>query len=781
MSEAESSLDRIGRYTVLRQVGTGGYATVLCARLEGEGGFARVVAIKRLLPHLADEPAIASMFLDEARIASRIRHPNVVSVLDVVEEGGELYLVMDFVRGEPLSELLARCDGPVPERIAVGIASQLLRGLHAAHEAKGEEGAPLEVVHRDVSPQNVLVGEDGTARVTDFGIAKAVGRSQSTGDGRVKGKVRYMAPEQVRAEVLDRRADVYAAGVVVWEMLAGRAMFSGEAATVLYEVLKGAASPPGAGVLDPIVMRALALDPAERYPTALDFAVALEAAEKPASADEIAVWARGLPESEAAAERRLLSAMLAEIEATAPYPHAPPGRSIETGAAVVSDRSGARAATVGATTALSSRRRIAAVAGALGVVAAITIGAFALRKSRDHGGADAKSSTTETVTAPSPPACPTCCVKKIFSGADVDSTCAVRADGKLYCWGDNARGVLREKGEKGIPKPTLVEAVIDPSDLALTRMFAFAVVQGKLAGWGTDMFGVLRTGREGERGRLAVDMRVDAISARGDLPSICVVQEGKVSCWGSTQTGQAGLGPENVMTGDPQPIALPIGEAVEVEHVGNGGVCARGAAGAWSCWGNMTPWVQEISIRRKNPRDPSAGFETSYTVGKPDARAGAEAIAGGGLGGCLLSAGKIRCWGSDRLCQVRPDGSGPDIAAPEDRSVPAPLASGVRAIASGFAHHCAIAGDGDVYCWGATDSGQAGAAGGRDDARVCDPIRIPLPRPAKMLALGARHTCVLTDDGAVSCFGANAAGQLGRGSMTNGEAAPAPVAMVCGD
>src|SRR4051812_48938415 len=202
----------IGRYMLDRPIGSGGMATVHLGRLLGPAGFSRTVAIKRLHPQFAKDPEFVTMFLDEARLAARVRHPNVVSTLDVVALDEELFLVMDYVPGETLSrlarELRARGES-VPPAIAISILSGVLFGLHAAHDARSESGEVLGIVHRDVSPQNILVGEDGVARVLDFGVAKAAGRASQTEAGLVKGKLAYMSPEQLRGEAIDRRTDVY--------------------------------------------------------------------------------------------------------------------------------------------------------------------------------------------------------------------------------------------------------------------------------------------------------------------------------------------------------------------------------------------------------------------------------------------------------------------------------------------------------------------------------------------------------------------------------------------
>lgn len=276
----------VGRYVLFDELASGGMATVHLGRLVGAGGFSRTVAIKRLHPHFAKDPDFRAMILDEARIVSRIQHTHVIPTLDVVAEGEDILLVMEYVHGEPAARLMraARSTGRrLPVHAVLTIMAQTLYGLHAAHEARDDHGKPLNVVHRDVSPQNILVGVDGVTRVLDFGVAKAAGRIQSTRDGSLKGKLPYMPPEQIRGEPVDRRTDVYAAAVVLWEMLVGRMLFRGENdAAILHSILHAPVPSPGSevpivsGALDHIVMRGLARDPAQRYATALEMAEALQ-------------------------------------------------------------------------------------------------------------------------------------------------------------------------------------------------------------------------------------------------------------------------------------------------------------------------------------------------------------------------------------------------------------------------------------------------------------------------------------------------------------------------
>src|SRR5512142_270923 len=223
----------IGRYALYDEIASGGMAVVHIGRLLGQAGFSRTVAIKRLHPQFARDPNVVSMLLDEARLAVRVQHPNVVAPLDVLVVQGEVLVVMEYVSGDTLARLQrspANAEHPPSSAIVTGIICNALYGLHAAHEAVGENGQPLHIVHRDVSPQNIMVGLDGIARVLDFGVAKAAMRSHCTTDGVVKGKVAYMAPEQIEAREVDRRTDIFAAGIVAWEALSGRRLFSADQA-----------------------------------------------------------------------------------------------------------------------------------------------------------------------------------------------------------------------------------------------------------------------------------------------------------------------------------------------------------------------------------------------------------------------------------------------------------------------------------------------------------------------------------------------------------------------
>jgi eukaryotic-like serine/threonine-protein kinase len=294
----------VGRYVLYDEIASGGMASVHMARLIGPAGFSRVVAAKRLHAAYAKDPDFTIMLLDEARLASRVRHPNVVPTLDVVAAEGELLLVMEYVPGETLARLLRasrRAGWIPPPNVVIRILIDVLRGLHAAHEARDASGDALRIVHRDVSPQNVLVGTDGSARLLDFGVAKAVSRVQTTHEGQLKGKLGYIAPEQISGLPVDRRADVFTASIVTWESIAGRRLFVGDdpgstLAQVLYAPIPSLRE-TGCDVpeeLDRAIARGLEREPQLRFESAEAMARELEAAQQPAPRGHISAWVEQL-------------------------------------------------------------------------------------------------------------------------------------------------------------------------------------------------------------------------------------------------------------------------------------------------------------------------------------------------------------------------------------------------------------------------------------------------------------------------------------------------------
>lgn len=291
-SPAGSNVDRAhprvirGRYHVLFRLGTGGMAAVYVARDAQAAGGAALVAVKLLHAHLVTEADFERDFMREAAIASRIQHPNVVGVGESGTEAGTPYLLMEYVRGDTLGTLQKRTlerGGAVPVPVVLRIVVDVLHGLHAAHELRAADGTPSALVHRDVSPQNVLVDTDGVAKLTDFGVARIAERTAFTAAGLVKGKLRYMSPEQVVGKELDRRTDLWAVGVMLWELLACRRLYEGDDGNVVFQLVAGKV-PPLAGVRPDLPAAliglfdvALARDLDQRFESAAAFAAALEA------------------------------------------------------------------------------------------------------------------------------------------------------------------------------------------------------------------------------------------------------------------------------------------------------------------------------------------------------------------------------------------------------------------------------------------------------------------------------------------------------------------------
>ena len=305
------------RYILGSPIASGGMATVYLGR---PLSLPRVVAIKRLQPDLARDRAFVRMFLDEVQLLCRIRHKNVVAPIEHFQHDGEFFIVMEYVEGLSLAQLCGAGSGPVEPRLASKLMRDVLIGLDAAHEAVDCAGQPLNIVHRDVSPHNILVGTDGETRIVDFGIAKAAWRAQVTQHGELKGKPGYMAPEQMTLEKLDRRTDVYAAGIVLWELLTGARLFRDRA--VRFGAPPSSKPPRAPSTLvpgltreiDEVVLGALAPAPQHRFPDARTMADALSAAAPPARDFEVGAWVaqRGRDELEQRAE------LIAELERVRP-------------------------------------------------------------------------------------------------------------------------------------------------------------------------------------------------------------------------------------------------------------------------------------------------------------------------------------------------------------------------------------------------------------------------------------------------------------------------------
>jgi eukaryotic-like serine/threonine-protein kinase len=422
---------RIDRYELVAEIASGGMATVFLARLSGVGGFQRFVAIKRLHPHLAGEKEFVRMFLDEARLAAGIHHPNVVPILEVGASERGYYLVMEYIEGDTLARLLARAASstkrlPVP--IGLRIVIDMLAGLHAAHELKDEMGQPAELVHRDVSPQNVLVGTDGISRITDFGVARAASRLTSTRVGQLKGKIAYMAPEQATGQpLIDRRADVFSAGILLWEVLSAKRLFKSEneaatlARVISDEIPRVRPSADINAQVAAVCMKALERNPDKRFSTCAQFADSLEraatASGKVASAREVAAYVSEVIGNEISQAREAVRAWLARSEPSqvaVPTLPAPPSSTVSSAAMELPgepSRSGVGSyPTVSGVGSVPSapapqRARVGWVLGASALLFVGAVGLFLMRHSGSaEGSASPASSSAVAETAPSPTA-----------------------------------------------------------------------------------------------------------------------------------------------------------------------------------------------------------------------------------------------------------------------------------------------------------------------------------------------------------------------------------------
>jgi serine/threonine protein kinase len=277
----------LGKYEILSHLATGGMAEIYLARATGEGGFEKIIVLKKMLPELAKNAELVELFLNEARLAATLDHSNIVQVYDVASAEGSFFIAMEYVHGQDVRSILrtlARARREIPYDVALSIAIGVCAGLHYAHEMTGSDGRSLQIVHRDVSPSNILVSYDGNVKLADFGIAKAAGQGRrETRVGSVRGKFGYMSPEQCGAKALDRRSDLFAIAIVLWELTAGRQLFRGDTEySVMQQIVEQPAPRPSTfregypPALEKIVMRGLERDPQKRFQTAREMQLALE-------------------------------------------------------------------------------------------------------------------------------------------------------------------------------------------------------------------------------------------------------------------------------------------------------------------------------------------------------------------------------------------------------------------------------------------------------------------------------------------------------------------------
>jgi serine/threonine-protein kinase len=312
---------RFGKYDLLALLATGGMAEIWLARVSGMAGFEKLVVIKRLLDKLAIDNDYVEMFLDEARINARLTHSNIVQVLELGQVEGKYFMAMEFVPGLSVSQVGKRATkmlGDVPQEVACGIIAQACSGLHYAHDKTMPDGAPLNIIHRDVSPQNLILTYEGLVKVLDFGIAKADQRQSQTRTGLVKGKFSYMSPEQCLGNALDRRSDVFALGIVLFELCTSRRLFKRRSTYETYTAITKADVPPPRKLnpkvheaVEVVILRALALKPEDRFATADAMQDALEDAMRKAglrgSATDLAKFMNETFAAEEAEQRRLIA------------------------------------------------------------------------------------------------------------------------------------------------------------------------------------------------------------------------------------------------------------------------------------------------------------------------------------------------------------------------------------------------------------------------------------------------------------------------------------------
>ncbi|WP_236607668.1 serine/threonine-protein kinase [Sandaracinus amylolyticus] len=409
-------MERFDEYVLVGKLGHGGMAEVFLALSQGPNGFRKLLVIKRLHAHMKDEPQIVEMFLDEAKLAARLHHPNVVQTNKVGSHRGHHFLAMEYLDGQPLNRVIKRTrddHGVIPPPIAARVVSDALDGLHYAHEARDYDGTPLQIVHRDVSPHNLFVTYDGQVKLLDFGIAKAVTQESNTRTGLIKGKFAYIAPEQARGEVVDRRADLWSMGITLWECLAGRRLFRGASdVAILHATLNDEIPRLGdvvTGVPDElarIVDKSLQRNPDRRYATAAEFKQDLDdwlaTQSRASSRTTLAALMRTVFSDTIEAQKESLRVCLAQVDAVsgelrigAPGPLPREGTPVTTSAKVV--KAPPVLDVTRAERAPDARWKLVAIAGAvvIGVLLAVVV-PFAI------GG----ETTAETTVSPEPAAAP---------------------------------------------------------------------------------------------------------------------------------------------------------------------------------------------------------------------------------------------------------------------------------------------------------------------------------------------------------------------------------------
>jgi alpha-tubulin suppressor-like RCC1 family protein len=719
------------RDIAILRVAEGGMGFVeLVARREGR--FSRLFARKRLHPHLRPQPAFRAMFLDEARLAGLMRHPNATGVVEVGEDEDGPFLLMDYVDGVSVAQVLERLeppDRPLPLAFCVSVVAQAARGLHAAHELLGPDGAPLGVVHRDISPKNLLLGFDGWLRVTDFGIAKAKGNVEQTMVGVLKGNIGYMAPEYLSFRDVDQRSDLFALGVVLYELLTRERLYGGsDTSAIARRILE---EPP------PDIFETRDVPPEL---SALSFDLLAKDRElRPQSALAVATQLEEIGASLAAVDgpfdmvgflERELGGMRSERETMVNAALARGAREPD----VEAPR--ADAAQPGRGSRVRVRRAIALVA-ALGVIG---LGGWWLRRSH------AESFAPGTAA--------------LWAGGE--HNCALHA-GQLTCWGNNQRGQLGigSRDDSGVPVRVGIGAI---QAVALGEHHSCALrADGSVACWGRNVRGEI--GREAPRlssEPLDVpDLGPAAAIAAGRQHTCALLAGGKLSCWGANHSGQLGRPPSEGIELPAELSGLP---PVREIHAGGANTCARLVSGELLCWGANESGQLALADRSPTPTPtlmPGAADFVSLALANND-RAGSQNPDRARLASYMCGvtrAGAVLCWGNNYTGQLG-DGTR------DHRATPTPV-SGIDdalQVVAGDLHACALRRSGAVACWGRNEFGAVGDGSMGPSTVRAQPVTPLGVERAVGLALGRAHSCARLANGAISCWGVNNFGQLGDGS-----------------
>ena len=403
---------KFGQYVLLEKIATGGMAEVWKARMRGVQGFQKIVAIKKILPHLSDNQEFIEMFIDEAKLAAQLTHNNIIHIYDLGHVQNAYYIAMEFVDGHDLKTILKRAadrDQPLGEELALFTASKIAAALDYAHRKRDFEGQEMGLVHRDVSPQNVLISREGDIKLCDFGIAKAATKASHTQAGALKGKLQYMSPEQAWGQSIDRRSDIFALGAVLFEMLTRRKLFVGEhEMSILEQVREARIMPPSqlsdevSPEIDAVVMKALQKDPASRYQTAAEMAKDLESLlyayrPTPTSAD-LAIYMHRLDEAQPVAREEAPPSL--DEPRSVPPPPAPPQQAAPQPARPAAPRTMRTPAPL--TLTIPKKRSPAIAIAAALVIAAAAIGGFFFIRGKSTSASAAAVPKTSTVVAPPP-------------------------------------------------------------------------------------------------------------------------------------------------------------------------------------------------------------------------------------------------------------------------------------------------------------------------------------------------------------------------------------------